>query len=134
MKFSGFTKSFRQYYFGIDIKTQYYTKQKKACIGLIVAVPCFITHDILIKKKWFYCMKSRFPSLLFYEAASFHYGPSYIRRLIFLKTMFGTYALWKIKKAFTFRQMFQIVFINFQKSTTYGSVVRFEKFCSQRYY
>ena len=40
-----------------------YHTEKRHTLDLIVAVPNFITHDILINKKWFYCMKSRFPRL-----------------------------------------------------------------------
>ena len=31
-----------------------------------------------------------------------------------------------MKKTFTYRQVFQIIFIIFQKNTTYSSVVRFD--------
>ena len=41
----------------------YHTEKSKHTLDLIVAVPYFITHDILTNKKWFYCMNSRFPSL-----------------------------------------------------------------------
>ena len=51
-----------------------------------------------------------------------------------LKTMFGICSVQKIRKTFTLCEVFQIIFIIFQKITIYGSRAQFEKFCSQCYY